>query len=210
MPEFSRIKSFLQLRWVRVIAITAVCILAFAAISAAGQCLFYLSGNDMTLLTELTIWTWLLLLGIFVVRDWSRIFLVIVALIVLVLAPGCILTVRPTVLVAERLQVAAQAVHASVVSSHAVYPTQMPSTVTSIGSLGAERRYEFHYVAFGDAASGANSHFRIEAVRRHCLCRVLTNMTIFDDGTIYSTHENRAATSSDEIDYKPSKDAQLP
>ncbi|HTD22613.1 MAG TPA: hypothetical protein VK738_08160 [Terriglobales bacterium] len=197
-------------RWVRAIAITAVCILTFAAISAAGECLFYLNGNKTILLMELTIWTWLLLLFVFVARRWSsRILLVIAALSVLVIAPGCILTLGPVVRVGLYLHMTARTVHASVVGSRAVYPTEMPPSAMPLRPL-VERQYEFHYAVFGDPGNGANSHFRIEAVRRHCLCRALTNLTIFDDGTIYSTDENRAAKASDGIFYKPPKDAEFP
>jgi hypothetical protein len=209
MVKLSQITNFLRRRWVRAIAITAVCVLTFVAISAAGNCLFYLSGNDTILLIELTVWTWSLLLFIFVVRKWGRILLVTAALGVWVAAPTCVLTLRPVVGVALYLQMAARTVHAGVVGSHAAYPTEMSSSAISLRPF-VERQYEFHYASFGDAANGENSHFRIEAVRRHCLCHALKNLTIFDDGTIYATDENRAAKASDRIFFKTPKDSQFP
>src|SRR5213596_503706 len=95
MAKLSQITNFLRRRWVRAIVITAVCVLTFVAISAAGNCLFYLSGNDTILLIELTVWTWLLLLFVFVVRKWGRTLLVIAALGVWVATPNCVLTLHP-------------------------------------------------------------------------------------------------------------------
>jgi hypothetical protein len=59
------------------------------------------------------------------------------------------------------------------------------------------REYKFRYVVFGSESDGARNHFRIEAVRRCRLCRALKNFTLFDDGTLYYTSENRAALETD-------------
>lgn len=207
MPGFSSIAAFFRPRWVRAIAITLLCILAFASISAAGGCVFYLNGSKTILLLELTIWTWLLLLFVFVARKWGRVLLAIAALAVPLMMPRCILMLHPVARVGLYLQMAARAVHAGVAGSQGAYPKEMPSSAIPLKPL-VEGQYELHYAAFRDAATGTNNHFRIEAVRRHCLCRALKNLTIFDDGTIYSTDENRAATASDTLFYRPPGDAQ--
>lgn len=196
-----RLAAVFRPRWVRALAITLACAGVLVAISAAGRCLFYLNGSRTVLVVELVLWSWLLLLFVFVARTWGRPFLVMLAVLVPLVVPRCIFMVHPDVLVVVRLEMAARDVHALVGSQQGSFPDAVPNSLFAAAS--ATTGWQFRYVAFRDATATSNNHFRIEALRRHCLCRALGNLTIFDDGRLYSTNDYRPATASDHLIYQP-------
>jgi hypothetical protein len=203
MPFTTQFRNLFRRRWVRAVAIALLWIALETAVVLADGCVVDLNGDQLARFIIFTSCSCLLLMLIFVARRWERALVGAVGLGLLVVLPIRAFTMGPVVEAALYIHQAAVAVNQSVADSS---PGRFPASFNlpphrSRG--GRYRNYQFHYVAFGEDLAGGKRHFRIEATRNCAFCRALKNMTVMDDGTIYSTEQSRPATSLDTLFSKP-------
>jgi hypothetical protein len=195
-----RFREHFRRRWVRGVALTLLWLAVVVAIGAANGCLFYFSANQLISIEGAITGTWLLLMFIFVARRWGRVAIGVAAVAVFLTVQGCVLAIGPVVNTALFLVSEARSVRATAGGpSHNIFPGAFKLESDSPFGRNVYRSYQLRYIAFGEDVQGKKTHFRIEATRRCSYCRVLTSLTIMDDGTIYSTPENRPATAADTV-----------
>jgi hypothetical protein len=199
MRSTIQFRELFRRRWARAVAIALLWVALETAVVVADGCLVDLNGDQLVRSVMFTSCSCLLLMFIFVARRWERAFVGAVGLGLLVVLPTCVFTVGPVVEAALYIHSAAVAVNQSVADSS---PGRFPASFDlppHRSKGGKYRNYQFHYVAFGEDLGGGKRHFRIEATRNCAFCRALKNMTVMDDGTIYSTEQSGPATSSDTL-----------
>lgn len=190
LPDSSRSGK----RWgLAAVASAGVCVLWFAYLNWDG-CWFYWN-RARGLAGFALLWLWLLLL--FGLKMKGRFVFVAFTLLVL-----CFSQVESShVAAAESSAVATLREYRSALESYAVrqQPPSYPRTLPDIVSLYPLRRaYRFEY-APSISASGTIEAYAIEATPLGRPCGCARSFTIANDGRLYCTLQERAATASDEL-----------